>query len=31
MPLTVCPLSNLKLKVVQHMGEHNIKTIFHNV
>ncbi|WGY46164.1 adenosine deaminase [Vibrio sp. ABG19] len=24
MPLTVCPLSNLKLKVFQHMTEHNI-------
>lgn len=24
MPLTVCPLSNLKLKVFQHMAEHNI-------
>lgn len=24
MPLTVCPLSNLKLKVFQHMDEHNI-------
>jgi len=23
-PLTVCPLSNLKLKVVEHMGQHNI-------
>ena len=29
MPLTVCPLSNLKLKVVQDMGEHNIKTMLH--
>ncbi|MFW2177819.1 MULTISPECIES: adenosine deaminase [unclassified Moraxella] len=27
MPLTVCPLSNLKLKVVQDMSEHNIKRL----
>ncbi len=26
-PLTVCPLSNLKLKVVQDMKEHNIKRL----
>ena len=26
-PLTVCPLSNLKLKVVQQMSEHNILTL----
>ncbi|ASK28467.1 adenosine deaminase [Neisseria chenwenguii] len=25
MPLTVCPLSNLKLKVVNHLGEHNLR------
>jgi len=27
MPLTVCPLSNLKLKVVKSMKEHNIKRL----
>ena len=27
MPLTVCPLSNLKLKVVQDMAEHNIQRL----
>ncbi len=27
-PLTVCPLSNLKLKVVQKLEEHNIKSLF---
>ena len=27
MPLTVCPLSNLKLRVVQDMAEHNIRRL----
>ena len=27
MPLTVCPLSNLKLCVVNDMGEHNIRRL----
>lgn len=27
MPLTVCPLSNLKLKVVQRMEDHNLKRL----
>lgn len=29
MPLTVCPLSNLKLCVVQDMKEHNIRRLLH--
>lgn len=29
MPLTVCPLSNLKLCVVKDMGEHNIRRLLH--
>lgn len=28
MPLTVCPLSNLKLRVVNHLSEHNLKRMF---
>lgn len=27
MPLTVCPLSNIKLKVFHNMAEHNLKTL----
>jgi adenosine deaminase len=27
MPLTVCPLSNVKLKVVQRMEDHNLKRL----
>lgn len=30
MPLTVCPLSNLKLRVVNDMREHNIKRLLEN-
>jgi len=26
-PLTVCPLSNIKLKVFAHMGDHNLKRL----
>ncbi|MGR7921325.1 adenosine deaminase [Zobellella denitrificans] len=28
-PLTVCPLSNLKLRVVEHMGEHPMLKLLH--
>ena len=31
MPLTVCPLSNLKLCVVNDMGEHNIRRLLQKV
>jgi adenosine deaminase len=27
MPLTVCPLSNVRLKVFEHIGEHNLKRL----
>lgn len=27
-PLTMCPLSNVKLKVVAHLSEHNLKRLF---
>lgn len=29
MPLTVCPLSNLKLKVVERLGEHKLRDLLH--
>jgi len=29
-PLTVCPLSNVKLKVFEHMGQHNIVDLLRN-
>ena len=30
MPLTVCPLSNLKLKVVGNLSEHNLRRMLQN-